>query len=195
MSWKFNPPPGWPEQPEGWVPPPGWTPDPNWPPPPAGWQFWVPATQAPAPASPAPPPQAAPLLAAPPPAASAPAATPPLTMVPPPLTVQGGSAPPYPGGPSGPGSPYASAHSGSYPPMPGGAPPPYSAATRPRRAWFGQWWGILGLIALLLLGAAIGYGATRVALDSSEDDSALGPAVTSYDPSQTIDDGHRGAPQ
>ena len=43
MSWKFNPPPGWPPQPEGWQPPPGWTPDPSWPPAPAGWQFWVPA--------------------------------------------------------------------------------------------------------------------------------------------------------
>jgi hypothetical protein len=181
MSWKFNPPPGWPEQPEGWAPPPGWTPDPNWPPPPAGWQFWVPATQAPAPASPAPPPQAAPPPAAPPPAAPpplqpTPAAPPPLTMVPPPLSVQGGSAPPYSATPSG-----GYATSGSYTPMPGGAPPPYGVAPRPHRAWFGQWWGILGLIALLLLGAAIGYGATRVALDSSEDDSALGPAVTSYD--------------
>lgn len=43
MSWKFNPPPGWPSQPEGWQPPPGWTPDPSWPPAPPGWQFWVPA--------------------------------------------------------------------------------------------------------------------------------------------------------
>jgi hypothetical protein len=41
MSWRFNPPPGWPAQPAGWTPPPGWTPDPSWPPPPAGWQFWV----------------------------------------------------------------------------------------------------------------------------------------------------------
>jgi hypothetical protein len=43
MSWKFNPPPGWPPQPEGWQPPPGWAPDPSWPAPPPGWQFWVPA--------------------------------------------------------------------------------------------------------------------------------------------------------
>jgi hypothetical protein len=37
----FNPPPGWPQPPDGWVPPKGWTPDPNWPPPPPGWQLWL----------------------------------------------------------------------------------------------------------------------------------------------------------
>lgn len=37
----FNPPPGWPKPPEGWVPPRGWTPDPAWPPPPPGWQLWI----------------------------------------------------------------------------------------------------------------------------------------------------------
>jgi len=37
----FNPPPGWPKPPEGWVPPKGWTPDPSWPDPPAGWQLWI----------------------------------------------------------------------------------------------------------------------------------------------------------
>ncbi|MDQ1747956.1 MAG: hypothetical protein QOD07_2219, partial [Frankiaceae bacterium] len=39
----FNPPPGWPAPPPGWVPPPGWQPDPAWPPAPPDWQFWVPA--------------------------------------------------------------------------------------------------------------------------------------------------------
>jgi hypothetical protein len=39
---QFNPPPGWPPVPSGFVPPPGWQADPSWPPPPAGWQFWVP---------------------------------------------------------------------------------------------------------------------------------------------------------
>lgn len=39
----FNPPPGWPNPPAGWVPPKGWTPDPSWPPPPEGWQLWLPA--------------------------------------------------------------------------------------------------------------------------------------------------------
>lgn len=39
----FNPPPGWPKPPAGWVPPKGWTPDPSWPPPPEGWQLWLPA--------------------------------------------------------------------------------------------------------------------------------------------------------
>jgi hypothetical protein len=38
---RYNPPPSWPEPPEGWVPPPGWSPDPSWPPPPPDWQFWV----------------------------------------------------------------------------------------------------------------------------------------------------------
>ena len=37
----FNPPPGWPKPPAGWIPPAGWTPDPSWPEPPAGWQLWV----------------------------------------------------------------------------------------------------------------------------------------------------------
>ena len=39
----FNPPPGWPKPPAGWVPPRGWTPDPAWPSPPDGWQLWIPA--------------------------------------------------------------------------------------------------------------------------------------------------------
>lgn len=38
---RFNPPPGWPKPPAGWVPPRGWTPDPKWPAPPTGWQLWV----------------------------------------------------------------------------------------------------------------------------------------------------------
>ena len=28
---QFNPPPGWPPAPAGWVAPPGWQPDPSWP--------------------------------------------------------------------------------------------------------------------------------------------------------------------
>ena len=36
----FNPPPGWPPAPTGWVPPPGWKPDPTWPPAPVGWEWW-----------------------------------------------------------------------------------------------------------------------------------------------------------
>jgi len=39
----FNPPPGWPKPPAGWIPPKGWTPDPSWPPLPEGWQLWLPA--------------------------------------------------------------------------------------------------------------------------------------------------------
>lgn len=38
---RFNPPPGWPQPPTGWVPPASWTPDPNWPPLPEGWQLWI----------------------------------------------------------------------------------------------------------------------------------------------------------
>lgn len=37
----FNPPPGWPKPPAGWVPPRGWAPDPTWPPAPPGWQLWI----------------------------------------------------------------------------------------------------------------------------------------------------------
>jgi hypothetical protein len=38
---RFNPPPGWPPAPTGWIPPSGWQPDPSWPPAPAGWPLWV----------------------------------------------------------------------------------------------------------------------------------------------------------
>lgn len=41
MGLRFNPAPGWPPPPPGFVPPPGWQPDPAWPPAPPGWQFWV----------------------------------------------------------------------------------------------------------------------------------------------------------
>jgi hypothetical protein len=43
---RFNPPPGWPQPPAGWVPPAGWNPDPSWPDPPQGWQLWVPEHEA-----------------------------------------------------------------------------------------------------------------------------------------------------
>src|SRR5215469_4758053 len=38
---RFNPAPGWPPPPPGFVPPPHWQPDPSWPPAPPGWQIWV----------------------------------------------------------------------------------------------------------------------------------------------------------
>lgn len=38
---RFNPPPGWPPAPRGWVASPGWQPDPSWPEPPAGWPLWI----------------------------------------------------------------------------------------------------------------------------------------------------------
>jgi len=40
-KYKFNPPPGWPAPPDGWIPPKDWTPDPAWPAAPDGWQLWV----------------------------------------------------------------------------------------------------------------------------------------------------------
>jgi hypothetical protein len=150
MSWKFNPPPGWPAQPEGWVPPPGWVPDPSWPPPPAGWQFWVPAgSETASPPASAAPPSAPPPAAAPPPPAAG--GTSPFSSTPaPPFS----STPAPPFSATGPGAPSA---------------PPYGAAPRSRKPWFGRWWGILVLIAMLLVGAAAGYGATRAALNASDD--------------------------
>lgn len=41
MPMEFNPAPGWPSPPSGWVPPAGWQPDPSWPSAPPGWQFWT----------------------------------------------------------------------------------------------------------------------------------------------------------
>ena len=41
MPMRFNPPPGWPPAPPGWVPPPGWQPDPSWPDPPPGWNLCI----------------------------------------------------------------------------------------------------------------------------------------------------------
>lgn len=41
MGERFNPAPGWPVPPRGFVPAPGWRPDPSWPEAPPGWQFWV----------------------------------------------------------------------------------------------------------------------------------------------------------
>lgn len=38
---RFNPAPGWPQAPEGWLPGPGWTPDPSWPKAPEGWQIII----------------------------------------------------------------------------------------------------------------------------------------------------------
>lgn len=39
--WQFNPPPGWPPAPAGWVPPAGWVAPPELPRAPDGWQWWV----------------------------------------------------------------------------------------------------------------------------------------------------------
>jgi hypothetical protein len=42
----FNPPPGWPKPPDGWIPSKDWTADPSWPLPPLGWQLWLPESGA-----------------------------------------------------------------------------------------------------------------------------------------------------
>lgn len=47
---RFNPAPGWPAAPEGWLPGPDWVPDPSWPQAPEGWQLVVPAGSDAAPA-------------------------------------------------------------------------------------------------------------------------------------------------
>jgi len=41
MAARFNPAPGWPTAPEGWLPPAGWVPDPSWPAAPEGWPLVV----------------------------------------------------------------------------------------------------------------------------------------------------------
>ena len=41
MGRRFNPAPGWPPPPPGFVPPAHWQPDPSWPAAPPGWQIWV----------------------------------------------------------------------------------------------------------------------------------------------------------
>ena len=41
LGLRFNPAPGWPPPPPGFVPPPHWQPDPSWPPAPPGWQLWI----------------------------------------------------------------------------------------------------------------------------------------------------------
>lgn len=41
-GFRYNSPPGWPNQPVDWEPPSGWRPDPSWPKAPDGWIFWVP---------------------------------------------------------------------------------------------------------------------------------------------------------
>lgn len=83
---RFNVPPGWPAQPEGWRPEPGWQPDPSWPAAPPGWEFWVPAS----PSSPEP----AFVLPAPP---GPDAGLPPLAQAPAPA-YPSYQAPPPPGG-------------------------------------------------------------------------------------------------
>lgn len=44
VSMVFNPAPGWPPAPDGWLPWAGWAPNPEWPAAPEGWQIVIPAT-------------------------------------------------------------------------------------------------------------------------------------------------------
>ena len=44
---RFNPPPGWPPVPAGWVPPASWSPPVDWPPVPEGWVLWLQAEASP----------------------------------------------------------------------------------------------------------------------------------------------------
>lgn len=78
--------------------------------------------------------------------------------------------PPYPGAPGG----YAGGP---------GAPPPHQAGPAPAgKPWFARWWTIVVLVGLLLLGAAGGYGGTRVTMDfaaeESEASGTSGPVAT-----------------
>jgi hypothetical protein len=107
--------------------------------------------------------------------APAPAAPPPAQAEP---------APPFSAGSPAFSSPAPGAQSFSVAPTPapspfgaapgyGGAPPPYGAAPAGGPAtgkpWFSAWWAIVGLIVLLLIGSAAGYGGTRLALASSDE--------------------------
>jgi hypothetical protein len=178
MSWKFNPPPGWPAQPEGWQPPPGWSPDPSWPPAPAGWQFWVPATPAPQPASPGPTVHDAPTSLANPtvPMHDSPAGSyepaPPYSPGPPPTPTPTPAS--YP-----PAGPYPPAGGPSYPPA-GGYPPPGGAPQPPGRPaggtpWHQQWWAIGGVALTVLLVGCVGGGAVAVLTDSEDTDPGANP--------------------
>lgn len=74
----------------------------------------------------------------------------------------------------------------SWPPAPPGwqfwvpaaaAPGPDLPATAAvgGRPWFGRWWAIPGLVALLLVGSVVGYGGTRVGLElAGSDDPPVG---------------------
>jgi len=189
MSWKFNPPPGWPQQPEGWQPPPGWAPDPTWPPAPPGWQFWVPADT----------PPTTPTYQTP-----TPTVTPTPTATPTPAPTQAYPTSPYQSvqptpqspGPYPPGQqPYPGAP-GAYPPQPGyvgGYPQPgYPApAAKP---WY-QRGGViaLGVAVLVLLTAGVGIGTFLLLSDDNPDDppvaSPSSSPATSASPDAGDDDG------
>ncbi|QSB13345.1 hypothetical protein JQS43_17155 [Natronosporangium hydrolyticum] len=177
MSWKFNPPPGWPQQPEGWQPPPGWTPDPSWPAAPAGWQFWVPAS-----ADAGDQPAATVPGAATPAGGTTPAQQPfqasvPQQSGPPGSPYQQQSSPPQQQVPQQQGPPYQTAPQQGAPqqgvPYQGAAPyqtgppgSPYSGAGSAPAAdkpWHHRWW-VFGAAAsaLLLAGCVAGSGIAMI---------------------------------
>jgi uncharacterized membrane protein YhaH (DUF805 family) len=139
---RFNPPPGWPPPPEGFVPPPGWQPDPSWPPPPPGWRLWVDDQQMPG-------------------QGQAPPTVPPG---PPPGSWQPPGPPPSqdydPRGPGGayaqPGSEYTQSGSPGFPYAPGGQQPPSGKASGLAITSF-----VLGLLGVVILSPVFGVLALR----------------------------------
>jgi len=168
MGLRFNPPPGWPPAPEGFVPQPDWRPDPSWPPPPPGWRLWL--DDAPAPAQPEAPWAAQPGTPTGPRHAAGPT---------PPRYDTAGSAfgPTAAFSPSGgPGMPYASAgqppaDGAGMPFAPFGLPPagrpgvPYTSAGPSPASGKTSGWAIssfiLGLLGVFVLGAIFGVVALR----------------------------------
>ncbi len=158
---RLNPPPNWPDPPEGWVPPPGWQPGPDLPAPPPGWQLWLPddgpAASPTGSASPWPV-SAAPVTAVPTtyqaPGAPGPGTTQPAaSLFPAPAGVTApGGAPGYPGGPTDlPGS--SAVHPGGPVAQPDVPAPTTSPASDLRTVTTRFWAGVV----VFLIGAGSAY--------------------------------------
>jgi hypothetical protein len=154
MGLRFNPPPGWPPPPPGFVPPPGWRPDPSWPPPPPGWRLWVPDDPVASPGGwpgigppPASPPPADPVPTGPMPTAAMPAWPGPAYAA----HATGAVVPQPPAGPLPPGAT-----------PPGATPPgltPPGLTPRPGTSRLAVAAAVLGLIGLVPLGFGCGVAA------------------------------------
>jgi hypothetical protein len=144
MGLRFNPPPGWPPPPPGFVPPPGWRPDPSWPPPPSGWRLWVPDDPV---ASPGGWPGIGPPPASPPPADPVP--TGPLPTA---------AMPAWPGPADAAHATGAVVPQPPASPLPAGATPP-GLTPRPGTSRLAVAAAVLGLIGLVPLGFACGVAA------------------------------------